>query len=166
MRKFVFGILILFLLTSVLSACTYNDTDDVAQSKRTVYTAMATMYANNSKFSGESGSVSASDVTASEELINEIESIIHSALVMETVAEQIGYSSAKELPVTVDVESINETQVFRIIVTAEDAELAVQVANTIAAVAPEKIAGILDDVSVKVISQASAATLQTNNGAK
>lgn len=119
------------------------------------YTASATMYANNSKETEDSTSISSGDMTASAKLVKACEAIIKSDPVRELVAEELNIGW---VPGTVSVYSVNETQVFKIDVTYTDPEQAALVANAIAKVAPGKIAEIVDGCSVKLISNAKVPT--------
>jgi len=117
------------------------------------YTASATMYANNSKETEESTSISSGDMSASVKLVKACEAIIKSDPVLEQVAENLNIS-AGGLAGSVSVYSVNETQVFKVNVVSTSPELAAKIANTIAEVAPEKIGSIVDGSSVKLISLA------------
>lgn len=119
------------------------------------YTASATMYANNSKDTEESDKISSSDMSASIKLINACGVIIKSDPVIEQVAKELG---VKWVPGSINVYSVNETQVFKVDVTYTDPEQAALVANAIAKVAPEQIANIVDGCSVKLISNAKVPT--------
>lgn len=161
MKKYLTCILVILTVAVLLTACKVNITfssDKESDSAPEEYRSVVTMYVNDGNLSEESNKITASDLIVSVELINTIKQIVLSDSVMDLVAERIGYSSGKTLPVTVDVKSVDETQVFQIIVIAENAELAVQTANTIAQVAPEKIANIIDGISIKLISTAKEAT--------
>ena len=119
------------------------------------YTASVTMYANNSKDSEESDKISSSDMSASIKLVSACGVIIKSDPVIEKVAEEMGVDW---VPGTINVYSVNETQVFKVDVTYTDPEQAAMVANAIAKVAPEQIANIVDGCSVKLISNAKVPT--------
>lgn len=114
------------------------------------YTASVTMYANNSTTSEGSDKVSASDLSTSIKLVKACGAIIKSDPVLEQVKIDLGYPPIN----SVAVYSVDETQVFKVDVTSTDQEKAVLVANTIAEVAPEKIAGIIEGCSVRLISEA------------
>ena len=74
---------------------------------------------------------------------------------METVIRQSGCSlSSDQLSKMLTIQSVDDTQVFNVSVTAEDQQLAVAIVNTIAAILPEKVASIIDNVSIKLICAA------------
>jgi len=115
------------------------------------FTASVTMYVNNSRVSEDSDSISAADLSTSIKLVRACEAIIKSDPVMEQVAKNMNMGW---VPGTVSVYSVSETQVFKVDVTSTSPEMAAQIANTIADVAPDQIAGIVDGSSVKLISGA------------
>lgn len=117
------------------------------------YTASVTMYANNSTISEGSDKVSAADLSTSIKLVSACGAIIKSDPVLEQVKQDLGYPPIS----SVSVYSVDETQVFKVDVVSTDQEKAILVANTIAQIAPEKIAGIIDGCSVKLISDAKYA---------
>lgn len=119
------------------------------------YTASVTMYANNSSASEGSDKVSASDLSTSIKLVSSCSAIIKSDPVLEQVAKNL--NTGTWALGTVNVYSVNETQVFKIDVTYTDPEQAVKVANEIAKVAPEKVAEIIEGCSIKLISEAKGA---------
>ena len=120
------------------------------------YTASVTMYANNSKVSEGSDSISASDLSTSMKLVKACGAIINSAPVLEAAGREIG--TGGWVPGTVTVYSVDETQVFKVQVTANSGQMAADIANAIAKVAPEKIESIIDGCSVKLISGATVPT--------
>lgn len=117
------------------------------------YTASVTMYANNSSNSGESDKVSGSDLSTSIKLVSACGAIIKSDPVLEQVRIDLGYPPVG----AVSVYAVNETQVFKIDVTATNPDDAVKFANRIAEVAPVKIAEIIEGSSIKLISNAKYA---------
>ena len=116
------------------------------------YTASITMYANNSKVSEGSDSVSAADLSTSIKLVKSCGAIIKSAPVLEEVGREVG--TGGWVPGTVSVYSVDETQVFKVDVTSNSPQMAADIANAIAKVAPEKIASIVDGCSIRLISGA------------
>ncbi len=128
-----------------------------------MYTSAITMYANNSKTTEESTGMTASDISASMKLVSTYEAIILSDPVMELVIEENNLNmTAGQLAGRIAVDSVNNTEVFKVKVTSASPELAAQIANTIAKVAPEKIGSIVDGCSVKVVSYAKVPTAQSS----
>lgn len=127
-----------------------------------LYAASVTMYANNSKVTTESDSITSADISASARLVNTYEAIILSEPILERVIEENHLSmSPAALKGRIAVAAVNKTEVFTVTVTSPDAEMAADIANTIAEIAPEKIESIVDGCSVKIISFAKIPTARS-----
>jgi len=127
-----------------------------------MYSSSVTMYANNSKTTEESTSISSADISASARLVNTYKAIILSDPVLEQViAENRIKMSSRVLADYISVEAVNDTEVFTVSVSSTTPELCATIANAIAKVAPEKIADIVDGCSVKVISYAKVPTTRS-----
>ena len=151
---FCFVVLLVATLTSCAHKCDCCECANSNESELVTYTATATLYANYyNKY--EDSSISSSDLSAPVSLINTIEAILRSDATMETVIRQSGCSlSSDQLSKMLTIQSVDDTQVFNVSVTAEDQQLAVAIVNTIAAILPEKVASIIDNVSIKLICAA------------
>ena len=122
-----------------------------------LYEAGVKLYVNNSSFSvgGTSFSISASELTAAQGLVDTYIVILNSRSTIHEVIKEAGVSySYEELCNMIDAEPINETEIFQITVTSEDPAEAEKIANTIAMVLPGKIAEIVDGSSVRVVEYA------------
>lgn len=120
------------------------------------YEASATLYANNtSSGSSDSTSISTSDMSASARLVDTYAAIIMSDSVLDPVIEEndLAISSSK-LAGAIEVDAVYNTEVFTITVTAGSGALAAKLANSIADIAPEKIAGFISGCSVRLVSYA------------
>lgn len=127
-----------------------------------LYTASATLYANNSRTTEESDSITSADISASARLVNTYEAIILSDPVLEHAIEENNLNMTPAgLAGHITVSAVNKTEVFKVTVTSPNAEMAADIANTIADIAPEKIASIVDGCSVKIISFAKIPTART-----
>jgi len=120
-----------------------------------LYSASATLYANNSNSLETSTSITSSDMTASVRLVSTYDAIIMSDPVLDYVIEtnQLNISTAR-LASRISVDSVNNTEVFKITVKYPSPQLAASIANSIADVAPQKIGEIVEGCSVKVVSKA------------
>ncbi|MCI6731562.1 MAG: Wzz/FepE/Etk N-terminal domain-containing protein [Lachnospiraceae bacterium] len=119
------------------------------------YTAKITLYVNN--FSGNDGntSITTGDLSASAKLVDTYSAIITSNSVMNKVVKQSGVKKSKEaIAPCITISSINNTEVFCILVQDTNPEQAVQIANAIADIAPKEIKEIVEGSSVKVIDRA------------
>lgn len=119
------------------------------------YQASALLYVNNSSISVGSTSISLSDLSASQTLVETYIAILKTRLTLNDVIEQAGldYSFA-ELKKMIQAEAVNGTEIFEVTVTSSDPEEAERVANTIVRVLPDKIAQIMDGSSVRTVDLA------------
>lgn len=119
------------------------------------YQASALMYVNNSSFSVGSTTVSLSDLSASQTLVDSYIVILKTRLTLNEVIEQADLDYDYEtLCEMIDAEAVNSTEIFKITVTSEDPEEAERITNTIVEVLPEKIAKVMDGSSVRTVDSA------------
>lgn len=122
------------------------------------YTAYVTLYVNNS-ITNDTQSITQSDLTASAKLVDTYSAIISSSTMLEEVIQQAGVDlEAKQLKGMISTAAVNETEVFTVSVEDVNPGQAALIANTIADVAPDWIANIVEGSSVKVIAYAEIPT--------
>lgn len=125
------------------------------------YQATAMMYVNNAPISLGSGSISfsSSDLLAAQSLVSTYCVILQSRTTLEQVlaTEQLPYTY-EQLRSMISASSVNDTEIFRIVVTSRNAEEAKVIANTIAAILPDQIAQIINGASVEVVDYATTPT--------
>ena len=121
----------------------------------TKYQASALLYVNNSSISVGSTSISLSDLSASQTLVDTYIAILETRLTLEEVLERLDldYTYEKFLKM-IEAEAVNHTEIFEVTVTSRDPEEAERIANTITAVLPDKIAQIVDGSSVRIVDYA------------
>ena len=119
------------------------------------YSASVTLYANNSNSTDINTSISSQDISASVQLVDTYAAIILSDPVLDRVVElhELGITG-QELLACIDITSVNNTEVFKITVSYSTPEMAASIANSIADIAPVKIADIVEGCSVKIVSNA------------
>lgn len=120
--------------------------------KTPTYAANVQLYVNNN----ESNSIiSASQVAAAQALADTYLVILESRSVLGEVQQQtkLPYSYG-ELRQMIDGVSVNSTEVIQVTVTCENYIHAAQIANAIADVMPDKISGVIQGSSVRVIDYA------------
>lgn len=119
------------------------------------YQASTLLYVNNSAISVGSTSISLSDLSASQSLVETYIVILNTRLTLNEVVEKAGvdYSFTK-MKKMVEAEALNGTEIFEVTVTSRDAEEAARIANTIARILPDKIAQIVDGSSVRTVDWA------------
>jgi len=119
------------------------------------YVTSTTMYANNTNSSDVSTSISSSELNASARLVDTYAAIILSDPVLDQVIKDNNLPmSASKLARCISISSVNDTEVFKVTVRYPSAKMAAQIANSIANIAPEKIAQIVDGCSIKLVSYA------------
>lgn len=122
-----------------------------------LYQASVLLYVNNNSISvgSTSVSISSSEITAAKSLVATYLVILESRATLSDVIERgeldRGYSELKGM---IDAQAINETEIFSVTVTSPDPMEAEHIANTIAQVLPDKIAGIVDGSSVRIVDYA------------
>jgi len=121
------------------------------------YQASAKFYVNNnSRIPGDSASsMSSGDLSTSRNLVDSYLVILNTK---ETILEVIDYAGL-DLPYDtiekmISAEAVNETEIFEVTITSPDPEEALQIANAIAAVLPDRISTIIDGTSAKVVETA------------
>lgn len=122
------------------------------------YEASAMFYVNNTAPAGESSSgVSSSDITASKNLV---ESYIVILKTRDALTEVIEYAdvdlSYDDLSDMIYAESVDETEIFRVVVTSPDPVEAEKLARAIADVLPGRLASIIEGTSAKVVDVENA----------
>ncbi len=122
-----------------------------------LYDATAMLYVNNSSVSLGSTKVSitSSDLTASQSLIDTYVVILHSRLTLETVIEkaELPYTY-EELKEMVSAGAVNDTGVLQITVTDADPVEGAKITNTIVDILLDQIATIVEGSSVETVDYA------------
>ena len=119
---------------------------------------MTPMYSTNALFcvnNPTNGSFSTSQLQAAHYLADTYMVILESRSVLDAVSEKTGLPySHKELAAMVSSTSVNDTEVFKVIVTCPDPEHAAKIANAIVQILPEKIAAALPGSAMYVVDEA------------
>ena len=121
------------------------------------YEATATFYVNNSSISigSTSYSISAGELSASSTLVNTYLRVLKSRTTLEDVIEQAQLPyKYDELSEMLSTKVETGTATFDVTITSESPTEAEQIANTIAAILPDRIAEIVDGSSVRIIDYA------------
>lgn len=122
-----------------------------------LYEARVLLYVNNSSFSvgATSFSISSSEISAAKSLVETYQVILKTRMTLENVIRlgELNYTYEQLLGM-LRTDSVNDTEVFAITVTSPDPHESEHIANTIARVLPDKIAGIVEGSSVRVVDYA------------
>ena len=122
-----------------------------------LYKASAMFYVNNSSLSlGDvSMSIESSDISASRNLVKSYIVILRTRETLNMVIDYAGvnksYSQVKGM---VDASSVDNTEMFQVVVTSPDPEEALALADAIAYVLPKRIGSIIEGTSAKVVDSA------------
>lgn len=121
------------------------------------YQSSAMFYVNNNNLNigSSSFSISSSDISASQSLVDTYIVILKTRNTLETVIEKSGMDlTYKELSEMISASAVNSTEVFEVSVTTTDPVEACTIANTIADVLPDKISEIVTGSGAKVVDYA------------
>ena len=119
------------------------------------YQASAKMYVNNGSFALGSATFSVSDFAASKNLVETYIVLIKTRMMLNDVIERADLDMTyEELAGKITAASINDTEIFGIMVSDSDPERATLIANTIAEVLPERVEEIMNQSSMKIVDYA------------
>ncbi len=124
------------------------------------YESSSMFYVNNNDISmGDiSASITASDINASKSLVESYIVILNTRETINDVIEYANidrtYSQVKNM---ISASAVNETEIFKVVVTSPNPEEAKDIANAIAYVLPKRITSIIDGTSAKVVEYAITA---------
>ena len=112
------------------------------------------MYVNNNS-NQEGNYLSSNDLSVAVRLVNTYINIIESDRVLEKVIVETGaqleHDALREM---IRAAAVNETEMFAVTVTSNDAQLSADLANAIAKVSPEVISQIIKGSSAEIIDYA------------
>ena len=118
-----------------------------------MYQAQVTMYVNNNAANAET--VTSSNLAVAMQLVNTYVNIIQSDTVLEKVIEDTGLAlKPKQIRKMVTAESVNDTEMFAVKITSPSPQMSVDIANSVADIAPAEISQIIEGSSAKVIDYA------------
>lgn len=117
------------------------------------YSSSVKIYVNNI-YSDKQG-ISSSEIAAAQNLANTYMVILKSRSVLDKVVKKTNLPySTEQLSEMITAKSINETEVFEVVVTTADYKQAATIANAIAEVLPDRISEVVDGSSVRVVDYA------------
>ncbi len=120
-----------------------------------LYEAKALMYVNSSLSVGGKLSISMSELSAAQSLIDTYSVILKTRTTLDDVIAETGVTyTYEELLEMIDAESVNGTEIFAITVTSPSPQEAERLANTMAEILPDKIASIVEGSSVRIVDYA------------
>ena len=123
-----------------------------------MYRASTTIYVNNYRLGieGSTTTLTATDLNTAQRLVATYVINLKSDRVLNKVVQELDVQlTAEEIRGMITAEAVDETEVFEVRITNADPELAAQIANAIAKVAPDEIAEIVVGSSTKIIDYAT-----------
>ncbi len=124
-----------------------------------MYQSSAMFYVNNSAISmGEASlSISSGDITASKSLVATYSVILKSRSCLNDVIDYANLDyTYEQLRDMISASSVNDTEVFQVVVTGPDPAEAERIANAIAYILPNQISDIVEGTSAKIVDYAVA----------
>lgn len=124
------------------------------------YTATVTLCAyNDNNRIGTDGSITSSEIDASQNLVNTYLEILKSNTFLEKVADNLESEiSPSAIKGMMSCGQVENTFIFKVQITSEDANQAMVIANTIAEICPDEIVRIVNAGSVQIVDLASQPT--------
>ena len=110
------------------------------------------VYVNNSQDTSEKTTITSSDLSASRSLANTYAEIIRGRTVLKQAAELTGIFNGS-VSNMVNVSTSSTTEIITVSVTTNSPEVSLRLAQNIITVAEEKVAGIVDGSSMRVIDE-------------
>jgi len=156
LQKLLFSYLqrwwIILLCTAAVAAAAFGVT---RQFITPLYQSSVMIYVNNIRGDQQVDSITSSNLSTSQRLVGTYVNIIKSDTVLEKVADASGMDiTAADIRKIMSAEQVEETELFKVIITHEDPAVAAQLANAVAKVAPAEIEGFVEGSSTKIIDYA------------
>lgn len=126
-----------------------------------LYESSSMFYVNNSSVSlgDTSFSIDSGDITASKNLVNSYIVILETRETLNDVIDYAGVDRTyKELKNMIAAASVNDTEIFRVVVTSPDPKEADAIARAIATILPKRINKIIDGTSAKIVDSSIVAS--------
>lgn len=124
------------------------------------YQSAAMFYVNNSSqpVGGTSSNISSGDLATARGLVDSYIVILKTRETLTDVIDHTGVNqTCEQLQKMISAESVEETEVFRVVVTSPDPYEAKKITDAIADILPGRISGIIEGASVKVADKAVVA---------
>lgn len=131
------------------------------------YESSITMYVNNRRVGDSANAtenkVLSSDIQASKQLVPTYVEMIKSNNVLESVADEFNETTGKsyganKIKGMISANALGNTEILKVTVKSSDAAEAMEIANIIAVVAPEKIQTFVERSYIKIIDYAKVST--------
>lgn len=119
------------------------------------YKASVTIYVNNTSSTQGIESITGTNLTAAQQLVNTYVNIIKSDTVLDEVIQKGNLTgTAEDIRRIMTAKQVENTEMFKVSISHPEAKTAAHIANTIAAVAPNRISGFVKGSSTEIIDSA------------
>ncbi|MBO5858020.1 MAG: hypothetical protein J6Q87_07190 [Clostridia bacterium] len=119
------------------------------------YQASIKVYVNNTSQVNANSTISQSDLVVAKQLVSTYIVTLKSRTTLNQIITEAGLDyNSEELGGMITAAAINQTEVFEVTVTSEDAKEAALIANTIADILPNRITEIVENSSVRIVDYA------------
>ena len=147
---------IIVLCAAVFAAATLIYTVNFVEP---TYKASVTLYVNNNSDAGSSA-VSSSNLAVALQLAKTYVNIIKRDRVLDKVVEKAQLTSvtADDIREMLSAEVVDETEMFQVSIVSPNPKMSADIANAIAAIAPEEIHQIIEGSNAKVVDYAKVPT--------
>ena len=128
------------------------------------YTSSTTLILAQRNSADSTGTITSTDVTLNDKLIDTYKEIATSNSVVRTVVSNLGLASTKEaeLKKEVNVTAVNVTQILKISVTDSNADMATKIANEMGQLFSKRIADIYKIDNVSIVDEAETTGIPSN----
>lgn len=142
----------ILLITVIVGASVFGFTKLFVKPK---YSSSVMLYVNNGDLSLGGVSISASQLSAAQSLVDTYMAILDNRTTLEEVRVKAGVKGDwKDIKSMIAAEPVNGTEIFKVTVTTEDADKSAKIANSVAEVLSIRVETIIDGCSVKVVDSA------------
>lgn len=132
-----------------------------------MYSSHVQLYVNNDRDSSYQGYYDSSQLTAAAYLAESYMVILKGKPVLNAVLEETGLPySTGQLRGMISADTVNDTEIFEVVVTCADPEEAALIANAFSHVLPERIAEVVDGSSVRLVDYAEVSYTRVSPGYK
>lgn len=118
------------------------------------YQSAAMFYINNNSFA-QDGRLSASDITVSKDLVDSYIVILNTRETLNWVIDHAGIDKTyQDVQRMISAKSVEETEVFQVVVNGTDPEEVKKIADSIAHVLPKRFSSIIEGTSAMIVDYA------------
>ncbi len=151
------------LITVITGAAVFGFTKLFIKPK---YSSSVMLYVNNGDLSLGGVSISASQLSAAQSLVDTYIAILDNRTTLIEIKEKAGVTDSwKDIKKMIEAEPVNGTEIFMVTVTTENADKSAKIANSVAEVLSIRVETIIDGCSVKVVDSAVPNTVQVSPSA-